>query len=137
MDEQAIRVVEGEGFTNLMKRAVPYYKVLSRYNVMQEMNARLEKRRFLVNNLLDSALYVILVLDGWTSRTMESYMGLVAHLLMPDGEHTVVMTCRHFPERHPAINLSEWFQNEVENFGIKSKLVHIGTDSAANMLKAF
>ena len=138
MDEQAIRVVEGKGFTNLMKKAVPYYKVLSRYNVIQEMNARLDKRRILVKNLLDSALYVILVLDGWTSRTMESYMGLVAHLLMPDGEeHTVVMTCRHFQERHTANNLSEWFQNEVENFGIKSKLVRIGTDSAANMLKAF
>ena len=138
MDEQAIRVVEGEGFTNLTKKAVPYYKVLSRYNVMQEMNARLDKRIFLVKNSLDSALYVILVLDGWTSRTMESYMGLVANLLMPDGEeHTVVMTCRHFPERHTANNLSEWFQNEVANFRIKSKLVRIGTDSPANMLKAF
>ena len=54
LDQQAIRVVEGEGFINLMKKDVPYYKVPSRYKVKEEMNARLDKRRLLVKNLLDS-----------------------------------------------------------------------------------
>ena len=138
MDEQAINVVEGQGFQNLMKKFVPYYKVPSRYLVMKEMNVRLEKRNSDLIKLLDSALYVILVIDGWSSRTMESYIGLVAHLIMPNGDEKVVaLACRHFPERHTANNPAEWFKNQVETLGIKSKLVRIGTDSAANMLKAF
>ena len=138
MDEQAINVVEGSGFQNLMKKFVPYYKVPSRYLVMKEMNVRLEKRNSDLIKLLDSALYVILVIDGWSSRTMESYIGLVAHLIMPNGDEKVVaLACRHFPERHTDNNLAEWFKNQVETLGIMSKLVRIGTDSVANMLKAF
>ena len=108
IDEQAIRIVEGDGFRNLMKKAVPYYKVPSRYTVMQEMSKRLIKRQEDVKELLGSAMYVIVVLDGWSSRKMESYMGLVANLIMPSGnEHTLVLTCRHFPQRHTAVNLAK------------------------------
>ena len=130
IDEQAIRIVEGDVFRNLMKKAVPYYKVPSRYTVMQEMSKRLIKRQEDVKKLLGSAMYVIVVLDGWSSRKMESFMGLVANLIMPSGnEHNLVQICRHFPQRQTAVNLAKWFQNEVEHFDIKSKLVRIGTDA--------
>lgn len=40
MEEQAIRAIDGESFTNLMKKAAPYNKVLRSYDVIQVMNAR-------------------------------------------------------------------------------------------------
>ena len=72
------------------------------------------KRQEDVSELLGYAMYVIVVLDGWSSRKMESYMGLVANLIMPSGnEHTLVLTCRHFPQRHTTVNLAKWFQDEL------------------------
>ena len=49
----------------------------------------------------------------------------------------MAMTCRHLPERHTAKILSEWFHNEVENYGIKSKLVRVGRDRSSQYAQVF
>lgn len=142
-DELPISFVVKKGFRRFMKVAVPGYKPPHRDTVRKRILKMAEKGRDEISKVLKDVDYVTLALDGWASRKMQSFMGLVAHSLdenISTGNimrKATIICCDHFAGRHTAENIANWFCTLVESYGIQDKLVRVGSDSAANMLKAF
>lgn len=76
--------------------------------------------------------------DGWSSVAKDSYMSLTAHYI--DQEWNLVSRClktQYHPESHTAINLANFFQEALKEYGLKTGfVVTITTDSAPNMIAA-
>ncbi|KAI2645357.1 E3 SUMO-protein ligase ZBED1 [Labeo rohita] len=79
--------------------------------------------------------------DLWTSESGggQPYISFTIHYLTPDWQlESNCLETQFFPEDHLAHNISEFFENMLEEWGInKKELVCITTDNATNMIKAF
>ena len=90
------------------------------------LESRLETRKAAVQKILDASAYVILCIDGWSSRRTQSYLGMVAHVIMPDWtEHCLVLTCEHFPESHTGQAMADWTLKQIDDFKLHSELVKV------------
>ena len=87
--------------------------------------------------LLDSATQISVTLDLWSNRQMRSYIGITAHFVSCWTLHSAMLSCNRFIGRHTGERIYDEYETTMELFKITSKVKHVITDHASNMMKAF
>ncbi|XP_074326787.1 zinc finger BED domain-containing protein RICESLEEPER 2-like [Apium graveolens] len=81
-DEQAFRVVEGEGFKDFINELQPKFVVPGRITISRDtFNIFVKERAKLKEILTTDGQRVCLTTDCWTARTQISYMCIIAHYI--------------------------------------------------------
>ncbi|CAL9708171.1 unnamed protein product [Knipowitschia caucasica] len=136
-DGQPFTVVEGEGFTNLMKISDPQYKLPSRESVKAMVEERYQKNRKTAAEDLKKASAVSLTADMWTSRNMDAYLGVSCHYLADSLDlTTVLLGVRYFPETPTAAHIAEATSNLMAEWEINDKVCAMVTDGARNIVES-
>lgn len=76
-------------------------------------------------------------MDIWSNHQMRSYCGITAHFIKDWEMFSVMLICNRFKGRHTGESIFQEYESTISTFEITSKVKHIITDHAANMLKAF
>ena len=85
LDTRPIRMVEGEGFHQLLDFLEPGYTIPSRkqFTAMVEHKHGLGKEKLKLQ-LKEEAINVALTTDIWTSTAVEAYMTVILHYINPN-----------------------------------------------------
>ncbi|KAK7933955.1 hypothetical protein WMY93_004851 [Mugilogobius chulae] len=81
-DGPPFSMVQGEGFTNLMKILDPLYKVPCRKTVKTMVEERYQQNKKQAEEDLKKASAVSLTADMWTSRNMDAYLGVTCLIFL-------------------------------------------------------
>ena len=82
--------------------------------------------------------YFAMTTDIWSSRVMESFMAETLHYLTEDFKMVnLVLEVSPFHESHTGVNISTFWKNAFEKFGLRTeKLSMMMRDNASNGVKA-
>lgn len=136
-DLQPFCVVEDVGFKDLINYLEPGYKMPSRYILSNTLlDAQYSEVQKKLKVELESAKYVSITTDSWTSRATTSYQAITAHYLLNWELKSALLGCFECHERHTA----EYIKNELYrlllDWNIQNKTFVCVTDNAANMKAA-
>ncbi|XP_069699303.1 E3 SUMO-protein ligase ZBED1-like [Periplaneta americana] len=85
---------------------------------------------------LESAEYVTITTDGWTSINNESYLSVTAHYIKNVQMESYLLECYKYDAKHTAQNLAEELKRVTREWGIQQKIVCVVSDNAANIVAA-
>lgn len=133
------QLIEAQDFKDLVKTLCPSYnlparKILSNAMLDASYQDLLEK----VKNNLTEAKAVALTSDGWTGINNDSFMAATARYIDEKSGllKSQLLECGNFTGRHKSENIAKWLTVVQETFNIKSKVVCVVTNNAANMKNA-
>ena len=134
-DLRPIRIVECEGFQNLLSYLEPGYTLPSRKQFTVDITDKFEMcKEKPKNRLEDEAPSVALTMDIWTSMATEAYMTVTAPYLDPNWKlQNFVLETLSFPERHTGVNIAQKLKEVGERWRIISKVIIVSHDQASNM----
>lgn len=136
-DLQPFSVVDDTGFKDLITYLEPGYKIPSRYilsNTLLDAHYLEVQKSF--KEELQSAKYVSITTDGWTSRATTSYQAVTAHYLLNWELKSALLGCFECHERHTAEYIKNELYSLLSHWSIQSKIFVCVTDNAANMKAA-
>ena len=101
-DLQPAYAVEREGFQELIALLEPRYVMVSRKHIQQKLlpsySSIVEDK---IKNVLQTVEACSITLDLWSSRRMDSYLGMTCHFISETWEISrVLLCCKHFHGRH-------------------------------------
>ena len=138
IDLQPFSIVEDVGFCRLMADLEPRYALPSRCYlsdvVVPEIHSKVKHR---ITELLQSAKYVSLTTDIWTSTNCHhSFLSLTAHFIVCASmeKKDVMLTSWLFDESHTGANISSAILSRLQAWEIEEKVVCVVRDNAANMV---
>jgi hypothetical protein len=136
VDLHPLRLVEGEGFGNLLHFLEPGYKIPSAAHFSTLIH---RKHKAGVENLKEllqqEATSVSLTTDIWTSMANDAYLTVSAHFISNDWTLKSVVLCTSaFPERHTGVEISHKLVGIAQEFSISEKIVCIVHDQGSNMV---
>ena len=112
----------------------PCRKTLSDSLLSKLFDRALEKIR---NEIKNSASFICLTTDGWTSLKNESYVAVTAHFIDNDCcLKSYLLASFKFNGKHTSENIANELKRMTEEWGIQDKIVACTTDNAANMVRA-
>ena len=138
-DLRPLRIVECEGFRNLVAILEPRYRMVSRQHLQQTLlpKCMAEVEDAIMNALQDSEACSV-TLDIWTSRRVHAYLGITCHFLTSSWNiSSVLLSCSRILDSHTGENISSEFDQITKKFAISDKTTRAVTDNASNMVKAF
>ncbi|XP_055082535.1 E3 SUMO-protein ligase ZBED1-like isoform X2 [Periophthalmus magnuspinnatus] len=136
-DGQPFSMVEGEGFTNLLKILDPLYKVPCHKTVKTMVEERYQQKKKKAEGELKKASAVSLTADMWTSRNMDAYLGVTCHYLSDNFElSTILLGVQYFPVTHTAAHITEAGSTMMAEWGIADKVCAMVTDGARNIVES-
>ena len=136
-DMRPISVIEGKGFQNLLAIIDPSYQVPSRKHVMKNIQDMYSKVRLCLLAEMEDIQSVGLTTDHWTSRAMDSYLGVTVHFITQDWElKKRVLQVRQVKERHTGNNVASDLKAVTTEWNLDSKVTGVTTDNTSNMVAA-
>ena len=107
IDLRPIRVVEGEGFQNLVNYLEPGYEVPCRKSITSIIHRKHEIAKHKLKDKLErEANSIALTTDIWTSSATEAYITVSAHYISAEwGMILCVLETPDMPERHTGQNI--------------------------------
>lgn len=136
-DLQPFSVVEDAGFKDLINYLEPGYKIPSRYLLSNTLlDAQYSEVQKKLKEELESAKYVSITTDGWTSRATTSYQAVTAHYLLNWELKSALLGCFECHERHTAEYIKDELYRLLFHWSIQNKIFVCITDNAANMKAA-
>ena len=130
--------MECESFHDLLTSLDPRYNVPTRKHLTNVLiKQQFEEVLDQVMKLLESATQVSVTLDLWSNRQMQSFIGIIAHFVCNWKLQSAMLSCSRFKGRHTGESIFQEYETTMETFNISSKVKHVITDHASNMLKAF
>ena len=136
-DMRPVAVVEGDGFLQMMHTLEPAYQVPSRRTVMKYLTDMQDKIKASLLQEMDRMEFVSLTTDFWTSKAVDSYLGITAHFVTPDWKlESRVLQTAQMEEQHTAPNVADELEKAVEEWRLTNKLVATTTDNGRNIVKA-
>ena len=137
-DLQPPFIVEDTGFQSFISALDPRYKPPSRRTIMHSLlpeKYRSEKEK--LQETFSSVKYVALTTDIWTSRHTEGFLTVTCHYVTPDWQLcTAVLSTMNFSGAHTAEHIAETLGKIADDWSIRTKIVCIVTDNAANCVAA-
>lgn len=130
-DEQAFRVVEGDGFKELLQELQPKFVVPSRVTLARDVYSLFcNERAKLMTELTTTHQRVCLTTDCWTSRTQMSYMVLTAHYISADWklQKKIINFC--LVSNHKGDTIGKAIENCLLGWGIE-KVFTVTLDNAS------
>ncbi|XP_069109092.1 E3 SUMO-protein ligase ZBED1-like [Argopecten irradians] len=122
-DLSPYRIVESKEFVDVIKELDPRYTLPSR-------------KKFVVPECTED---IIPEIDGWTSRSTESYVTVTASLITPGWELlNYVLQTRTMPENPTAENIADVIKDALKEWKLPTVLgtPPLVSDNASNMVKA-
>ena len=139
-DLRPIRMVECDGFRNLMSYLEPGYVLPSRKQFTADINLKHARCKEVLKerlNLKNEAPFISLTTDIWTSLAMESYLTVTAHYIDNSWElQAFVLETLPFPERHTGVNIADKLKGLVERWDIMESVMMVSHDQGSNMKAA-
>ena len=136
--EMPFTVVKLPEFVTFCKALNPHYSLPSIYKLKNKI---LSQKRELGDEQLREELklspYVTITIDGWTTRSLISMMGIIVHYQPEIIPKANVLAIEFFKGSHTGERIAQFTLNICQYWGITNKLVRIGADNGANMIKAF
>ena len=115
----------------------PKYVVPCRQTLTSNLIPRMVKGALcLLKERLSAARYVSLTVDIWTDRRQHSFLAATVHFFENGVPQSKLASFKSFKGSHTGDRIGESLDAIIEEFGIRSKLVCIVSDNAANMKKA-
>lgn len=135
MDARPTATVEGTGFKRLLNYLEPGYKVPSAVHITSCLHERYSQVKGVVMEYLQSASYIALTSDVWTSLATQSYISATTHFVTSEWElNSCVLQTLHFPESHTGVHVSEKLKEICSNFSVSyDKVVAVVHDHGSNM----
>ena len=134
--ELPLELVRTQGFRTFMERMQPAYTVIASQTLRERFIRSKKAYTDKTKNALEKAEHVTVMMDAWTNRRMESFMGAMAYVHETRKWH--LLCCEKVTFRHTAVNVAKWFKERIiDEFSLIKSLVRVGSDSAANMMKTF
>jgi hypothetical protein len=123
LDYLPLCIVEGRGFTKLMKIIAPEFKIPSRNTIKSRIEkVYCDKKGKLITEL-DQIEYVSLTTDTWTSNSTISFITVTDHHIDHKWDlQTNVLVTREMPDRHTGENLADKLNPRFPNLGRMVKL---------------
>lgn len=138
IDLQPFSIVEDVGFCRLIADLEPRYYLPSRRYlsevVIPEIYAKVKHK---ITELLQSAKYISLTTDIWTSTNCHhSFLSLTAHFIVCASmkKKDVMLTSWLLDESHTGANISATILSRIQAWEIEEKVVCVVRDNAANMV---
>ena len=136
----SFRMVETEGFRQMINFMIPQYKIPSRfYFANKVIPAIYFSLKHEIRKIVDDAEYITMTSDGWTSKySQDSFVSFTGHCINGEGHRkTVLLHSKYFPGKHTSENITALINSMISDYGIpRSKIVSIVTDNANNITKA-
>ncbi|XP_014233155.1 zinc finger BED domain-containing protein 4-like [Trichogramma pretiosum] len=139
-------VVKEEGFQEMMKTFNPNYKIphpttFSRSIIPKMYNSIKGKLIVQMQNEVkkDYRRMIYLMTDGYTTRSVISFMSLTLHYVTDDFEQkSFVLAVRNMSQRHTGMNINTFLKDQLKEYGLNDEsFVSVWiTDNAANMRSA-
>lgn len=146
LDNQPFSIVSDDGFTRLLKRAIPNYQIPSdkyfREKVVPDIYSRCKAQvTQKISNMLGKASFTT---DIWTCKyTNSSFLSLTIHFfektcLSLNQRSHFSLACKKFPGSHTGDAIAEAFNSLLQEWNIKREHIHLVlADNAANMRNGF
>uniref|UniRef100_A0A1X7SHK7 DUF659 domain-containing protein n=1 Tax=Amphimedon queenslandica TaxID=400682 RepID=A0A1X7SHK7_AMPQE len=133
-----LSTVESISFRALLSSLDPRYSVPSRKHLSSVLiRDRCSELYDSVKEHLKDVKELSLTMDIWSNRQMRSYTGITAHYISNWKLQSLMLSCNRFKGSHTGEKIFQEYEDTVTYFGISSKVRHVVTDHASNMLKAF
>ena len=133
-----LSLVESPAFKNLIEELDPKYTLPSRKHLSSQL---LPAKAKLVTNLMKDELKrvqaICITIDIWSSRQMRSFTGITGHYILDWCMKSVMLACKRFRGKLSGENILQEYEETMALFDIALNVVHIITDNASNMKKAF
>lgn len=137
VDLQPPKIVEDQGFLNLLKTLDPRYVPPSRTIMRSSLPNKYKSTKEALEASLSAIKYVALTTDIWTSRQTEGYITVTCHFVSDDWKfRSVVLATVNFSDSHTAEHISEQLGKIVDEWSLRPKVVGVVTDNAANCVAA-
>jgi len=138
-DLTPIRIVECEGFRDLLTLVEPRYKVVSRSHIRGKLLPQYQlKVEEAIVAMLQGVESCNVTIDIWSSRRMHGYLGVTCHFLTRSWQlESVLLCCSHLQGRHTGANILAEFEEVAEKYSIVQRIFRVIADNASNMKKAF
>jgi len=116
------------GFRDFMKLVGPNYKVPCEKTFKMLVYDNISSQ---IKTELNAALSVSFSIDGWISRSEDSYITVNAHFINDkwEGKSYNLTTAMH--EAHTSINLASQINSIIKDWELTDKAMAIVTDNAA------
>lgn len=137
-DFQPFSIVEDIGFRAYSHSLNPNYEIPDRKTLSANLLPKIYQSRLeqLKTYVATNAKSVCITVDGWTSRSMESYLAITAHFIVEDNLKTLLIQCDEFEGHHTGERLSLAIKNTLTSWKIYNKVNFFVTDNASNMESA-
>ena len=81
--------------------------------------------------------YVTITIDGWSTRSLVSMMGMIVHYQPEIIPKANVLSIELFEGSHTSEKIAKFTLDICNYWQMTNKVVRIGSDNGANMIKAF
>ncbi|KAK2450307.1 zinc finger BED domain-containing protein DAYSLEEPER [Trifolium repens] len=121
LDEQPFRVVEGEGFKNLLRTLQPQFVVPSRHTIPRDcFKLYQEEKTSLREFLRSNCTRVALTTDCWTSVQNLGYLVLTAHFIDNDWNYVKRLLCFCVVLNHRGETIGKQVEEILRNWGLRN-----------------
>lgn len=133
----ALRVVEKEGFLELMQGVVGKLRVKKRTFFTEKLKKEYSNSKTALCLALEKATHICTTADMWTAHK-RSYLGMTAHWKGEDlKRRSACLAVRRVKGRHTFDVIASAINEIHKEFKIQGKVNVMITDSGSNFLKAF
>ena len=134
-DLRPIRVVECDGFRDLISYLEPGYVLPSRKQFTADINLKHARcKEVLKERLKKEVQFMSLTTDIWTSLATKSYLTVTAHYIDRSWAlQAFVLETLPFPERHTGVNIADKLKALVGRWEIMDSVMMVSHDQGSNM----
>ena len=117
IDEYPINAVEKPGLQQLMTTVLPGYQLPSSNTIMNRLEKDMVKYDVRMKERFLQVKFVSLVIDGWSDKMMQRFIGVVAHGIHTDKfrQETLIVECEYFKGRHTNDRLAVYIKKLLKN----------------------
>ena len=134
-----LQVVEHYDFRYFCHLLNKQYRCSSKYRVTNNLIPSLFNRlKTDIKTWINKATTCAVTVDAWSDPRMKSHLAITCHMITDDWKpKSFLLDCIRFRDSHTGINIKSKYDEILAEFDILSKVSHVVTDNAANMICAF
>ncbi|CAF0735235.1 unnamed protein product [Adineta steineri] len=133
-----LSIVERPAFINFMRKVDSKFNIVNRRTITRKTIPTLyDKMHDHLITFCSTATFLSLALDIWSDRRMRSFFAITAHAIIGGNFKTYVLCFVPLWGTHSGAVLLKKYEEIINKFDIKSKIVRLITDNAANNINAF
>ena len=139
-DIRPLHMVENEGFISLLELRYTMVSCKHIQNTRTLLQQLFNTTQSKIKSLLTSATTCNVALDIWSSRKMQSFLGITCHSLTDAFEmKSLLLSCSRLVGHHTGEHIVSEFEDVVLTFNISQKISKVisESDNASNMKKGF